>query len=85
MSTQQPGAPDEAIVAQQLARRFADVSLFDNVAADELESVVRVAQRVILARCEANPQFGYQVMRNLATSLALRNRLTALSIQAAHL
>ncbi len=169
MSTQQPGAPDEAILAQQLARRFADVSLFDNVAADELEqlaasatvehiqpgvilsaqqstehdlyivlrghlevwldpstmgsaapphklatlyadefagelalvdggvrsarlqagdagvSVVRVPQRVILARCEANLQFGYQVMRNLATILALRNRLTALSIQTAPL
>ncbi|MBA3468127.1 MAG: cyclic nucleotide-binding domain-containing protein [Herpetosiphonaceae bacterium] len=165
MSSHQSGSHDEALLIQQLSRRFADVALFDHVAAEELEqlaarstveqvppgvvlsaqqstehdlyivirghlevwldpstlgsaapshklatlyadefagelalvdggvrsarlqagddgvSVIRVPQSVILARCEENPQFGYQVMRNLAAILALRSRLTALSVQ----
>jgi CRP-like cAMP-binding protein len=166
MASHQADTPKEEFTTQQLARRFADVSLFEQVAPEELEqlassatvehiqpgvilsaqqstehdlyivirghlevwldpstvgsaapsqrlatlfadefagelalvdggvrsarlqagedgvSVIRLPQSVILARCEANPLFGYRVMRNLAAILALRSRLTALSIQA---
>jgi CRP/FNR family transcriptional regulator, cyclic AMP receptor protein len=165
MASHQPGSPKEELNIQQLTRRFADVSLFEHVAPDELEqlassatvehiqpgailsaqqstehdlyivmrghlevwldpsamgsagpaqklatlyadefagelalvdggvrsarlqagedgvTVIRIPQSVILGRCEANPQFGYRVMRNLAGILALRSRLTALSVQ----
>lgn len=50
-------------------------------AGDDGVSVIRIPQRVILERCDQNPIFGYKIMRNLAAMLALRSRLTALSVQ----
>lgn len=54
-------------------------------AGDEGVSVICIPQGAILDRCEANPVFGYTLMRNLAAMLALRSRLTALSVQSSQL
>ena len=54
-------------------------------AGEEGVSVICIPQAAIMDRCEANPVFGYTLMRNLAAMLALRSRLTALSVQSSPL
>jgi CRP-like cAMP-binding protein len=54
-------------------------------AGEEGVSVICIPQAAIMGRCEANPVFGYTLMRNLAAMLALRSRLTALSVQSSPL
>ncbi|KPL86806.1 cyclic nucleotide-binding domain-containing protein [Herpetosiphon geysericola] len=43
--------------------------------------VICISQTEILNYCEHDPIFGYRLMRNLAAMLALRARLTTLSVQ----
>ena len=50
-------------------------------AGDDGVSVICLSQSAILGRCDANPVFGYMLMRNLAAMLALRSRLSTLSVQ----
>lgn len=79
--------------AHKLATLFADeiageLALVDGgvrsarlKAGDEGASVLKISQSAILGQCDASPVFGYKLMRNLAAMLALRSRLTALSVQ----
>lgn len=50
-------------------------------AGDEGATVLVIPRLVIISHCDADTGFGYQLMRNLASMLALRQRLTTLHLQ----
>ncbi len=87
ISPEDVGGTPATIATLRRGQSFGEITLVDEglrsasavSSADTL--LLMLPRRPLLALCEANPQLGYQLMRNLAADMALKIRNTDLRIR----